>query len=432
MKNSVCSFVLVLLCIVLCVSVALCGVSTFGLKSVMEDDAINKGLDLVGGSSITFKALPDETNEEFDMNDALTKVETILRDRLDSLSYSEATIARVGDDQIRVEIPGISDPNAASETLGSTAKLEFKDADGNVIFEGDKVKGAVSNYGPVGNSMGSEHHVVLEFTSEGQKLFAEATAAAAARKGEDKNYIDIELDGRNISHASVEEAINNSTCTISGSFTQEAAVELAGLIDSGNLPVELEEIELRHVGATLGSDALSTSLKAGAIGILLVMIFMILIYRLPGFVSSLALVGYVAIFAILLVYFRVNLSLPGIAGIILTIGMAVDANVVIFERIKEELRLGKTVRSAVDAGFNRALSAVIDSNITTIIAAVILIWLGTGTIKGFGVTLLIGVIVSMISAIFITKFLLKQMIGMNVKNLWLYGIKKSKKEEGAN
>ena len=427
MKNSVCSFVLVLLCIVLCVSVALCGVSTFGLKSVMEDDAINKGLDLVGGSSITFKALPDETNEEFDMNDALTKVETILRDRLDSLSYSEATIARVGDDQIRVEIPGISDPNAASETLGSTAKLEFKDADGNVIFEGDKVKGAVSNYGPVGNSMGSEHHVVLEFTSEGQKLFAEATAAAAARKGEDKNYIDIELDGRNISHASVEEAINNSTCTISGSFTQEAAVELAGLIDSGNLPVELEEIELRHVGATLGSDALSTSLKAGAIGILLVMIFMILIYRLPGFVSSLALVGYVAIFAILLVYFRVNLSLPGIAGIILTIGMAVDANVIIYERIKEELNVGKSVRNAVKNGFKGATSAIVDSNVTTIIAAVVLVIMGTGAVYGFGITLLIGTLVSMFTALVVTRVFLTALANMGVGS-WIMGGKRNRGE----
>ena len=426
MKNSVCSFVLMLLCIVLSVTVVLCGVSVgeFNLKSVLDDEAINKGLDLVGGSSITFKALPDETNEEFDMNDALTKVETILRDRLDSLSYSEATIARVGDDSIRVEIPGISDPNAASETLGSTAKLEFKDADGNVIFEGDKVKGAVANYGPVGNSMASEHHVVLEFTSEGQKLFAEATAKAASRKGEDKNFIDIELDGRNISHASVETAINNSTCTISGSFTQEAAVELAGLIDSGNLPVELEEIELRHVGATLGSDALSTSLKAGAIGILLVMIFMILVYRLPGFVSAIALVGYVAVFAIFLVGFRVNLSLPGIAGIILTIGMAVDANVIIYERIKEELRVGKSVRNAVKNGFKGATTAIVDSNVTTIIAAVVLVVLGTGAVYGFGITLLIGTLVSMFTALVVTRVFLTALANMGV-GAWIMGGKRN-------
>ena len=428
MKNSVCSFVLTLLCIVLCVTVALCGVSSIGLKSVMDEDAINKGLDLVGGSSITFKALPDETKEDFDMDAALTKVETILRNRLDSLSYSEATIARVGDDQIRVEIPGISDPNAASQTLGSTAKLEFKDADGNVIFEGDAVKGAVANYGPVGNSMGSEHHVVLEFTSEGQKLFAQATAAAASKKAEGKNFIDIELDGVNISHASVDQTINNSTCTISGGFTQEAAIELAGLIDSGNLPVELEEIDLRHVGATLGSDALSSSLLAGAIGIALVMLFMILVYRLPGFVSALALVCYMAIFAILVIAFRVNLSLPGIAGIILTIGMAVDANVIIYERIKEELRDGKTVRSAVKNGFKGATSAIVDSNVTTIIAAVVLVVLGSGAVYGFGITLLIGTLVSMFTALVVTRVLLTTLANMGT-GAWLMGGKCSKSAE---
>ena len=428
MKNSVCSFVLTLLCIVLCVTVAICGVSSIGLKSVMDDDAINKGLDLVGGSSITFKALPDESVEDFDMDAALTKVETILRDRLDSLSYSEATIARVGDDQIRVEIPGISDPNAASETLGSTAKLEFKDADGNVIFEGDRVKGAVANFGPVGNSMASEHHVVLEFTADGQNEFAKATAAAAARKSEGKNYIDIELDGRNISHASVDQTINNSTCTISGGFTQEAAIELAGLIDSGNLPVELEEIDLRHVGATLGSDALSTSLMAGAIGIALVMLFMLLVYRLPGFISVIALVSYIAIFAVLVVGFRVNLSLPGIAGIILTIGMAVDANVIIYERVKEELAAGKTVRSAVKNGFKGATSAIVDSNVTTIIAAVVLVVLGSGAVYGFGITLLIGTLVSMFTSLVVTRILLVSLANMGA-GAWLMGAKRVKSAE---
>ena len=312
--------------------------------------------------------------------------------------------------------------------MGSTAKLQFKDADGNVIFEGDAVKGAVANYGPVGNSMASEHHVVLEFTSEGQALFAEATARAAARKGEEKNFIDIELDGQNISHASVETAINSETCTISGSFTQEAANELAGLIDSGNLPVELEEIELRHVGATLGSDALATSIRAGAIGILLVMIFMILVYRLPGFISAIALVGYVAIFAVLLVYFRVNLSLPGIAGIILTIGMAVDANVIIYERIKEELKLGKSVRNAVKNGFKGATSAIVDSNVTTIIAAVVLVIMGTGAVYGFGVTLLIGTLVSMFTSLVITRVFLTSLAEMGT-GAWLMGAVKKNDAE---
>ena len=276
--------------------------------------------------------------------------------------------------------------------------------------------------------MGSEHHVVLEFTSEGQKLFAQATAAAAARISEGKNFIDIELDGVNISHASVQETINNPTCTISGGFTQEDAIKLAGLIDSGNLPVELEEIDLRHVGATLGSDALSSSLLAGAIGIALVMLFMILVYRLPGFVSALALVCYMAIFAILVIAFRVNLSLPGIAGIILTIGMAVDANVIIYERIKEELNDGKTVRSAVKNGFKGATSAIVDSNVTTIIAAVVLVVLGSGAVYGFGITLLIGTLVSMFTALVVTRVLLTTLANMGT-GAWLMGAKSSKSAE---
>lgn len=427
MKNSISSFVLMLLCVVLAATVALCGISSLGLKSVMDDEAINKGLDLVGGSSITFEAKADESVEDFDMDLALTKVETILRERLDSFGYTEATIARVGDGQIRVEIPGIDNPEEASRTLGSTAKLEFIDADGNVIFEGDKVKGAVANFGPTGNSMADEHHVVLEFSAEGQAAFAKATAAAAA-KPEGENYIAITLDGTPISQPRVQEAINSTTCTISGSFTQESANELASLIDSGNLPVELEEIDLRHVGATLGSDALSTSLKAGAIGILLVMIFMILIYRLPGFVSSLALVAYTAIFAILLVAFKVNLSLPGIAGIVLTIGMAVDANVIIYERIKEELRDGKSVRTSVKNGFKGATSAIVDSNVTTIIAAVVLVAMGSGAVYGFGITLLIGTVVSMFTALVITRVFLTSLANMGVGS-WIMGVKQPKDAE---
>ena len=428
MKNSVCSFVLMLLCVVLAVTVAICGLSSLGLKSVTEDDAINKGLDLVGGSSILFEAMPDESAEDFDMDLALSKVETILRERLDANNYTEATIARVGDSQIRVEIPGIGKPEEASRLLGATAKLEFVDADGNVIFEGDKVKGAVANFGPTGNSLADEHHVVIEFTDEGKDAFAKATAAAAA-KPEGSNYISITLDGTPISQPRVQEAINSNTCTISGSFTQESANELASLIDSGNLPVELEEKELRHVGATLGSNALSTSIKAGAIGILLVMIFMILVYRLPGFVSSIALVAYTAIFAILLVAFKVNLSLPGIAGIVLTIGMAVDANVIIYERIKEELRDGKSVRTAVKNGFKGATSAIVDSNVTTIIAAVVLVVLGSGAVYGFGITLLIGTLVSMFTALVITRVFLTSLANMGV-GAWIMGAtRKSEKAE---
>lgn len=428
MKNSVCSFVLVLLCIVLCITVALCGVSKIGLKSALDDDAINKGLDLVGGSSITFSAVEDEDNEDFDMDTALDKVEVILRDRLTALSFSEATIARVGDDKIRVEIPGFEDPNEAAETLGSTAKLLFVDSDGNVIFEGDKVKGASAQYGQINNSMSSEHYVTIDFTSEGRKLFYDATAKAAAKKSAGTNYIDIKLDDEIISHASVETAIDGDSCTISGSFSQDEAKALAAKIDSGNLPVELKQEEVRHVGATLGSEAFSTSIKAGAIGIILVMLFMILVYRLPGLVSAMALSGYVAIFAILVVYFRINLSLPGIAGIVLTIGMAVDSNVIIYERIKEELRAGKTVRSAVKSGFNGATSAIIDSNVTTLIAAVVLAVLGTGTVYGFAITLLIGTLVSLFTSLVVTRILLVSVANMGAGS-WIMGAKRKADEQ---
>ena len=429
MKNSVCSFVFMLLCIVLCVTVAFFGINSMGLKSVTEEDAINKGLDLVGGSSITFSVVPDENDKNFDTTVALDKVETVLRERLDALSYNEATIARVDDDKIRIEIPGIDDPNEAAETLGSVAKLQFKNADGEVIFEGDAVKGATANYGPLAQGMKDEHYVSIEFTSEGRKLFAEATkqASSAANVKAGTNFIDIELDGINISHASVKETINSDSCTISGNFTQEAATELAAKIDSGNLPVELKQEEVRHVGATLGSNALSSSLMAGAIGIALVMLFMIIVYRLPGFLSSLALVGYVAIVAILLVALRVNLSLPGIAGIILTIGMAVDANVIIYERVKEELRNGKTVRSAVKSGFKGATSAIVDANVTTLIAAVVLVAMGTGAVKGFGITLLIGTLVSLFTSLVVSRVFMYSVANMGAGS-WIMGGKRADKQ----
>ena len=427
MKNSVCSFILMLLLVALFVTTAFYGVSDIGLKSVLDDDAINKGLDLVGGSSVTYQAKPDE-NQDIDMATALDTVEMMLRQRLDTLGYSEGSVAKVGTDKIRVEIPGIDNPEDAVRTLGSTAKLTFRNFDGEVLFEGDAVKEAVASYGDTGKGLGDEYFVSLSFTSEGRALFADATEKAAAKKSSGENFIDIYLDEDCISHASVDERINSDSCIISGSFTQEDATVLAELISAGKLPVELEEIELRHVGATLGTNALSTSIKAGLIGVILVMIFMIVIYRLPGLVSAISLVGYIAIIAILLVWYRVNLSLPGIAGIILTIGMAVDSNVIIYERIKEELNAGKSVRAAVKAGFSNALSAIIDANITTIIAAAVLMYFGVGAVYGFAITLLIGVLVSLVTALVITRVLLTSLANMGA-GAWLMGAKCKKNND---
>ncbi len=425
MKNSVCSFVLMLLLVVLVTAVAVFGIGAFNLPGAFDDDAISKGLDLVGGSSITYVAEPDENAENFDMATALDTVESMLRQRLDTLGYTEATIAKMGTDRIRVEIPGIDDPEDALKKLGSTAKLEFLDSSGNVILEGKDVKEAVANYGQTSeSSMGSQYYVSLTFNDSGRQKFADATEEMAKLASSSKNYIDIELDGENISRASVSYRIDSDSCMISGNFTKDEAVYLAELISSGQLPVVLREIELRYVGPTLGSEALASSIKAGLIGTLIVMLFMILVYRLPGLVSAIALVSYISIFAILIIVFKVNLSLPGIAGIILTIGMAVDSNVVIYERIKEELNTGKSTRAAVKSGFSRAFSAILDSNVTTIIASIVLWYFGTGAVRGFAITLFIGVVVSLFTALCVTRVLLNSVTNMGAGR-WLLGARKS-------
>lgn len=425
MKNSVCSFVLMLLLVVLVTAVAVFGISAFNLPGAFDDDAISKGLDLVGGSSITYVAQPDENAENFDMATALDTVESMLRQRLDTLGYTEATIAKMGTDRIRVEIPGIDDPEDALKKLGSTAKLEFLDSSGNVILEGKDVKEAVANYGQTSeSSMGSQYYVSLTFNDSGRQKFADATEEMAKLASSSKNYIDIELDGENISRASVSYRIDSDSCMISGNFSKDEAVYLAELISSGQLPVVLREIELRYVGPTLGSEALASSIKAGLIGTLIVMLFMILVYRLPGLVSAIALVSYISIFAILIIVFKVNLSLPGIAGIILTIGMAVDSNVVIYERIKEELNTGKSTRAAVKSGFSRAFSAILDSNVTTIIASIVLWYFGTGAVRGFAITLFIGVVVSLFTALCVTRVLLNSVTNMGAGR-WLLGARKS-------
>ena len=425
MSRSIIKFAAMILVIALLSFVALYGLDLsdkFHMPGILDADGVIQGLDLKGGSVIVYEAQVENPTEE-----QMNTVSSMLRTRLDSMGYPEATITKQGEKKVRIEIPSMSNPEMAADSLGATAQLQFVDYESNVIITGNEVKTAAAEYGPTDSMGASSHYVSLEFTDEGAQKFSEATGRIAGLP-QGQNFIAIVMDDTAISMPMVQTQINDTACIITGDFTSEAATNLAANIKSGQLPFTLEQVELRSVSATLGETALKTSLIAGLIGLILVMIFMLLIYRLMGLVADIALLLYVALTGILLATLHINLTLPGIAGIILAIGMAVDANVVIFERIKEELKLGKTVRAAVDAGFNRALTAVIDSNITTIIAAVILLWLGTGTIKGFGTTLLIGVVLSMISAIFVTKFLLKQMIGMNVKNLWFYGIKKAKEE----
>lgn len=426
-SKSIVKFTLAVLVIAILAYIAACGltIGNFAIPSALDpENGIKRGLDLAGGSVIVFEADTEEAVSEEDMS----AVSAVLRNRLDTQGYYEATVSQQGDKRMRVEIPSITNPEEAVALLGATAKLTFRDYENNVVLTGgEDVKSAKAAYDAVDASGNKAYHVQLELTSAGQKKFAEATEKISALP-DGNNYIAIFLDEANISAPRVSEKIDSDTCVITGDFTQEQVTTLAGQIQSGQLPFALKDVELRSVGPQLGEKALENSILAGGIGLLLVALFMIIMYRMCGFIADIALIFYISIVAIILSVFRVNLTLPGIAGVILTIGTAVDANVIIFERIKEELGVGKTLRASVEAGFKRAFSAIIDSNITTLIAAAVLYYFGTGTIMGFAVTLFIGTIVSMFTAIFVTKFLLKQMIGFNIRNPKLYSAVKGGKQ----
>ena len=428
MKKSILKFVCTLLVIALLGFTLLHGVD-LGFAQIPSitntEDGIRLGLDLVGGSIITYQAdiegemAPEELSQNMDV------VVDMLRQRLDFQGLFEANVYQVGEDQVTVEIPSVSDPVEAVQTLGSTAQLQFLDDDGNVILEGNEVESATAEYQPIDSTGIRYNIVVLQLTDEGAEKFAEATKKAA-QSTDGKNHINITMDGQTISAPQVgsqyaETGITGGEVIISGDFTAESAGQLANNIAIGQLPFSLKQVEMRSVGAQLGMDALTSSIQAGVIGVILVMVFMILVYRLPGVVSCIALLLYCILEGLVLVIFRVNLSLPSIAGIILSIGMAVDANVVIFERGKEELRAGKTIKSGIDSGFHRAFAAILDSNITTFIAAVVLYFFGKGTITGFAITLGLGILLSMFTALTVTRTLLNSLVGMKITNIKLYG-----------
>ena len=417
MKKAIATFCLMIACIICIMSIALFGIRNLKIPSVFDADGVRLGLDLAGGSTIVYDAVSDAAPSSDDMNTAIS----MIRGRLDLLNYSEATVTQSGSRNIRVEIPGISDPEEAVQKLGASAVLEFADADGNTVLDGKDIRSAYAAYGDTGRGY-AEYHVALELNSDAVSKFAEATRLAAARASDGTNYISINLDGNIISSPSVEREINSDTCVITGNYDLAGAEYLAGIISAGNLPFELVDIQLSATGPVLGERSLQTSLFAGAIGIALVIIFMISIYRLPGVVAAIALMAYVGIIGVTLVITQTNLSLPGIAGIILSIGMAVDANVIIFERIKEELREGKSLKPAVKGGFSRAFTAILDANLTTLIVAVVLWVFGTGPIIGFATVLFMGILISMFTAIVVTRILLNQLVEMNIGNEKSYGI----------
>jgi len=406
--RAIVSLVVILVVVALAGYVALFGIGkgTFIHYVKPWGEAISLGLDLRGGVYTVYQA-EDDGSEDFDSK--MNSTVNILTSRLTRQGFTEATVTRQGNDRIRVEIPNVTDPNEILRIIGSPAQLYFKDEDGNVIIEGAMVKNAQAAQDENGKPC-----VSFELNDEGAKLFAEGTAANLGKT------ISIELDGEVISAPTVNSVISGGQGQITGSFTADEAKTLANLILSGALPLNLSQLEVSAISATLGDTALDRALMAGIIGVALVMLFMLIRYRLCGLVADIALTIYIMIVVLLLALTGAQLTLPGVAGIILGIGMAVDANVVIFERIREELAVGRPLPSSVKKGFSNALSAIIDANITTIIAAVVLYAFGTGSIRGFALTLGISVATSMFTAVFVTHKLLDIFVDLGVKNQKLY------------
>lgn len=393
--------------------VMLLAVGLFGFFGYDTMDDIKLGLDLAGGVSITYQAVEENPTAE-EMSDTIYK----LQQRVQNYS-TEAEVYQEGSNRINIDIPGVSDANAILEELGKPGSLMFIDENGQVILTGDQV--ASAKEGIIDQNGMKSYIVSLTFTEEGTKAFADATTANVGKR------IAIIYDGTVYSNPVVREAITGGQCQIDGMSDYDEAVNLAATIRIGSLSLELEELRSNVVGAKLGQEAISTSLKAGAIGFAIVAVFMLVVYLIPGLASVLALTLYVGVILILLSAFEVTLTLPGIAGIVLSVGMAVDANVIIFTRIKEEIGFGKTVKSAIKTGFAKALSAIVDGNITTLIAAAVLYLLGSGTVKGFATTLAIGIVLSMVTALFVTKGALYSLYNLGFENPKFYGTKKDGK-----
>lgn len=405
-------FTVIVLLIAFAAYVAAYGLPLGNYSIVPIKSAIKLGLDLRGGATVLLQAKDDPKDP---LNDEkMERAVATIRERVDSLGVAEPSIMRQGNNRIEVQLPEIQDPQRAIDIIGQTAKLEFKDETGEVIITGADIEKANAT---MSGEMGQSYVVAFELKPEGAKRFAEGT-----RKNIGKP-IGIYLDQNMISNPLVSVVIQDGKAEITGSSTMEEAIDLATLIRAGALPVELEVLQQTLVGPQLGANSFNRSVMAGGIGILLVMLFMVVYYRLPGFISVISLVLYTLIVLAILAGIKATLTLPGIAGIILSVGMAVDANVIIFERIKEELKIGKTLRAAIDSGFRRAFLTIFDSNITTLLAAVVLFYFGTGPIKGFAVTLSIGILSSMFTAIVITRYLIKLLVkGGVVKNTKYFGV----------
>jgi protein-export membrane protein SecD len=417
-------FFMITVLIALIAYTAMFGVNLGANKIGDVGNTINLGLDIEGGVVVVFEAETEFTGAE--LEGLMTQTIEVISRRVNAMGLTEPNITKQGEKRIRIELPGVSNAEEALAIIGKTAQLEFRLVqDGEFAFSGmtkdmfksdfvvggDSVEKAFTSQGSQGG-----YAVSLEFDNEGADAFAKGTQEAFNTTGEGARQIAIILDGEVISAPVPSVVISDGKAQITGSFTLDEASLLSSLIRGGALPAELKEVQTSVIGPTLGIDALNSSVNAAKIGLALVVLFMIGYYRIPGLVASLALILYSSVVLMVMVYFNATLTLPGVAGIVLGVGMAVDANVIIFERLKEELKNGKTLRASLDSGFSRALRTIMDANVTTFIAAIVLYNFGEGPIQGFAVTLMIGIITSMFTAIVVTKTMLKSLSDFKALN----------------
>lgn len=387
-------------------------IGKFSISPVKDD--LKLGLDIRGGVSVVYEAQTDQTGAE--LTKTMEQTKQIIGRRINELGLTEPVITLQGEKRLRIELPGVANAQDAINVIGKTALLEFDLVTGTVtalegmdiseveteqILTGINIKDAY-----VSKNSYNQPVVALKFDAVGTELFAEGTKKAS-NNGTSKGQIAVVLDGKIISAPYASIVISNGEAIIQGNYTYDSANELAMLIRGGALPVQLAEVQTSVIGPTLGLNSFNSAIKAAIYGIIIVMLFMIAFYRIPGLIASIALTLYATVVVYVMVGLGATLTLPGIAGIVISLGMAVDANVIIFERLKEEMKVGKSLRASIDGGFHRAMSTIIDSNVTTFIAALILFAFGEGPIKGFAVTLMIGIISSMFTAVIVTKTLLK-------------------------
>lgn len=422
MKKTKRNAVLVIIAFLLVLGVAIY-TAIFGVVDRGKVEYIKLGLDLKGGLSVTYEIQEDDYSDK-DLEDTKYKIEK----RVEAYT-NEYSVYEDGDKKITAEIPGVTNADEILEALNIEGKLEFLDPDNytkwsqgqeyEAALTGDDIKNATAG---IDSDNGNDNVVQLAFTDEGAQKFADVTAANVGK------VVYIIYDNKVVSAPTVQSAITGGSAEINKIGSYEEAEQLATTIRIGALPLTLKQVRSNIVGATLGSDAISTSLKAGAIGIALVFLIMIIVFRIPGLVASFALAFYTILDLLVINLFNVTLTLPGIAGVILSVGMAVDANVIIFTRIKEELADGKSVKQAVKGGFHNALSAIIDGNVTTLIAALVLGIFGTGTIKGFAITLAIGVVLSVFTALAVSQSLLTALVNLGVADAKYFGVAREPKK----